>query len=164
MELAEQHVQLGQLTQLDRVQLARTVLRKKLSAARRTNKQAREAAGLEMRAPNPGRLIENEAEMTPAELRDELKQIVDDNEALTRRAIECARELANERAIERRRSPRYKVIGMLCVISFSLGLAFYHFVFTRDCDEQQSGDGDSWDRDKSVRDQQHHDQQQLHDA
>ena len=102
--------------------------------------------------------------MTPAELRDELKQIMDDNEALTRQAIERARERAIELAIERRRSPRYKVIGMLCVISFSLGLAFYHFVFTRDCDEQQSGDDDSWDRDKSVRDQQHHDQQQLHDA
>ena len=121
-------------------ELTRSDLRKRLSAARRTNKEAREAAGLEMRAPIPGRQIENEAEMTPAELRDELEQIMDDNDTMTRCAIELGKELAIERAIERRRSPRIECIWIpfFCVISFSVGLGAYHSMFPRDCDEQQS--------------------------
>ena len=78
--------------------------------------------------------------MTPAELRDELEQIMDDNDTMTRCAIELGKELAIERAIERRRSPRIECIWIpfFCVISFSVGLAAYHSMFPRDCDEQQS--------------------------
>ena len=114
--------------------LGRSELRRKLSEARRTNKEARQLATLLMRPPTPGRLIEDENGMALEELRDELKKITDDNEKLKRRAEARATEWGPRRAEPQAREQPWPRLGtsfairinfctlLFCTISFALGV------------------------------------------
>lgn len=114
--------------------LGRSELRRKLSEARRTNKEARQLATLLMRPPTPGRLIEDENGMALEELRDELKKITDDNEKLKRRAEARATEWGPRRAEPQARERPWPRLGtsfairinfctlLFCTISFALGV------------------------------------------